>query len=209
MVRKQTLKNIITVDGNIGAGKTTIMKYLHDHDAFQLDLEPVESWQPWLDEIYSNGSGSGSSAFEFQLKVIVDRCCWPNNVTPYPLLIERSPVFQEKVFVTANATNGKITPRQCGLLQDLYAKIHEIWEPEVYVYLRSDPAECAKRIMKRARKSEDAIPLNYLQHLHDLHEEAIEGLHNQNKTIIVIDVEGKTIDAIARELQSRLTSLQV
>ena len=45
---------IITIDGNIGCGKSSILTYLHKTYKLPVDLEPVESWQSYLNNIYNN-----------------------------------------------------------------------------------------------------------------------------------------------------------
>ena len=44
---------IITVDGNIGCGKTGVLNYLHKNYKYPIDLEPVDNWQKHLNKIYN------------------------------------------------------------------------------------------------------------------------------------------------------------
>ena len=48
---------IFTIDGNIGSGKTTILNHLHKYKNIQIDLEPIEKWKSFLDNIYLNKKG--------------------------------------------------------------------------------------------------------------------------------------------------------
>ena len=43
---------IYTIDGNIGSGKSSVLNYLHKYKNIQIDLEPIEKWKPFLDNIY-------------------------------------------------------------------------------------------------------------------------------------------------------------
>ena len=45
---------LITIDGNIGAGKSTILKFLKDVANINADLEPVDEWEPFLVDMYKN-----------------------------------------------------------------------------------------------------------------------------------------------------------
>ena len=189
---------IITIDGNIGAGKTTVMEGLgrRDVEAYRLDLEPVAKWQPFLDRMYTTGTG----VFEFQTRVWLDRC-WPEIPEgSETLFIERSPLFQRGVFIPANISNGKLTQDQSSILHELYDKTLKLWEPNMYIYLRSDPAKCAARIMRRGRNSEDNIQLNYLTELHALHEEAAKAAAVNGKNIKVVHVENNTVAQIVDEI---------
>lgn len=191
------MPRIISIDGNIGGGKTTTLEYIRDTFELEVDLEPVESWQPWLDKMYVGGCG----VFEFQVKVWIDRC-WPSTsaCASKSRFIERSPFFQLGVFVPANVSSGKLSDDQHALINELYEKTLSAWEPDTYIYLRSNPANCAERIMRRGRKSEENIPMRYLTDLHDLHETSFQRLVASGKNACVIDVEGKTIKEIAEEV---------
>lgn len=192
---------VVTIDGNIGAGKTTVLEYLKSAYGFGIDIEPVDKWQPWLNRMYT----SGKDVFEFQIRVWLDRC-WPAlNNTSSITCMERSPLFQERVFIPANVSNGILSDTQADLVTEMYKKIYDIWEPDVYVYLRSDPAKCAERIMRRGRESEDSIRLHYLHQLHDLHESTVAHAKVLNKRIVVVDMEGKTTREIGDEIMTACT----
>jgi len=44
---------IITIDGNIGCGKTSLLNYLHKYHKMVIDLEPVDNWIPYLNKMYN------------------------------------------------------------------------------------------------------------------------------------------------------------
>jgi deoxynucleoside kinase len=186
----------VCVDGSIGAGKTSVLKYIAEHysDTIEVDLEPVASWEPWLNNMYKSGTGT----FEFQVKVWLDRC-WPKPPSK-TLMIERSPLFQTGVFVTANMKNGKISTMQGELLQGMYANVMSVWAPDVTVYLRCDPARCAERIVRRGRHSEDNIPISYLKELHTLHEMTYDRAVREGMRIHVIDVDDMNVPDVAQAI---------
>lgn len=43
---------MITIDGNIGCGKTSVLNYLHKINKTSIDLEPVDNWLPYLKNMY-------------------------------------------------------------------------------------------------------------------------------------------------------------
>lgn len=194
---------IFTIDANIGAGKTTVMEYLHRHYRVPIDPEPVQKWQPYLEDMYRNEKG----AFEFQLRVWMDRCWVQQRPNMAPIVMERSPYFQKNVFIPVNLDNNRITSRQNELLHEMYSLSMSMWSPQGSIYLRSDPAKCQQRIAKRSRDSEETIPIEYLEALHKYHETAyMNGVAN-GMPIIVIDVEGKTVEQIAKEVFNALSAL--
>jgi len=194
---------LLTIDGNIGCGKTTLLKLLHTKHGWPVDLEPVHKWVPYLHNLYE----SRKSAFEFQVRVWLDRC-WiqPKSASTKVMLMERSPYFQNMVFVNANTANGSLTTTEQTILTDMYAKAMDMWQPILYIYLRSNPDACARRILTRGRPCEAAITPEYLKSLHSYHEAAyVEGIRTGMR-VFVIDIEGRTPDDIAQELDVILKS---
>ena len=80
---------IITIDGNIGSGKSTILNFLHKKYKLAIDLEPVEKWKVFLENIYNNKS----NFFNFQLRVWLDRSWIQEKEDKILILMERSPFF--------------------------------------------------------------------------------------------------------------------
>jgi deoxyadenosine/deoxycytidine kinase len=194
---------IFTIDANIGAGKTTVLEYLHKTFKVPIDPEPVQKWMPYLEEMYTHDKG----AFEFQVRVWLDRCWVQQRPNMSPIIMERSPYFQRNVFVPVNVDNKRLTPHEHQMIEEMYAKSMSMWSPQGYIYLRSDPKKCHNRIAKRARDSEDAIPIDYLESLHKYHEDAYMAGVANGLPIIAIDVEGKTVECIAYETWKALQVL--
>ena len=65
-----------------------------------------------------------------------------------------------------------------------------------YIYLQSDPDKCIERIKKRSRECEKNITLNYINNIHELHEDNYKLAINQNKNILIVNIEDKEIDEI-------------
>ena len=45
---------VITIDGNIGTGKSSILEELQKTHNQLISLEPVQECEPYLDDIYKN-----------------------------------------------------------------------------------------------------------------------------------------------------------
>ena len=58
------------------------------------------------------------------------------------------------------------------------------------IYLRCDPKICHQRIKKRNREGEQSIPLEYLQKVHDRHEEWV----NRQKNLKVLNIDTGAYD---------------
>jgi deoxyadenosine/deoxycytidine kinase len=187
---------IITINGNIGSGKTSVLNYLHRYYKLSIDLEPIDKWTPYLNEFYKNKK----SAFKFQIRVWLDRS-WIQEKTDKSLIImERSPFFNRHIFVNSVYNENLITENEYAILNDLYDKTDSVWSCNTYIYLRSNPENCIERIKKRGRDCEQNVDLEYITKIHDLHESTYRKALDNNLNIICIDVEDKTISQIATEI---------
>jgi deoxyadenosine/deoxycytidine kinase len=189
---------IYTIDGNIGCGKTTILNYLHKHKNIQIDLEPIDKWKPFLDNVYLNKTGY----FNMQIKVWLDRAWIQDKETNSIIFMERSPYFIRNTFNKNDYINNHINEDEYNVINEMYQKTDKIWKSNFYIYLRSSPKKCLERIKSRARDNEMNIDEDYLMSIHDLHEEAYLQLLETNKNVILIDIENKTIEEIIKEIVS-------
>jgi len=189
---------IYTIDGNIGCGKTTILNFLHKHKNIQIDLEPIDKWKPFLDNVYINKTGY----FNMQIKVWLDRAWIQDKETNSIIFMERSPYFIRNTFNKNDYINNNINEDEYNVINEMYQKTDKIWKSNFYIYLRSSPKKCLERIKSRARDNEINIDEDYLSSIHDLHEDAYLQLLETNKNVILIDIENKTIEEIIKEIVS-------
>ncbi len=198
---------IITIDGNIGCGKSSILSYLHKNSKLPVDLEPVDSWQPYLNDIYNNNNNNknNNNVFNFQVRIWLDRC-WiqnrENDILSNFILVERSPYFIKKSFIETAKKNNLINLEEYQILLDLHKKTDNKWNNNIYIYLKSEPELCLSRIKKRNRESEDKITLEYLKQIHNTHEENIIKLKKEvgENNVYIINIENKTLSNIANEI---------
>lgn len=187
---------IITIDGNIGAGKTTLLNYLHNNYNIYIDLEPLDKWKSFLDNIYNNKK----NFFNFQIRVWLDRSWIQEKDVNSTIVMERSPYFIRNTFNKYMFENDLITPQENIIINELYNKTDIIWKSNYFIYIRSDPEKCLERIMKRGRENEKEISLEYLKDIHNLHEETCKKIIDNDMNIIIIDIEDKSLPEIANEV---------
>lgn len=170
--RHVTMVRIYTVDGNIGAGKSTVLQVLQRR-GYTVLLEPIDVWAKYLAAAYSNDP---KGVLRLQLAVWRDRCMKPprplehdtdKNPSPGVVFMERSAMFQLRTFVLANYERGRLDNLDMDLLTSLYESIE--WTPEVMFYLRVLPGICARRVKQRGRAYEHDIH-EYIEQLHEKHE---------------------------------------
>jgi deoxyadenosine/deoxycytidine kinase len=187
---------IITIDGNIGSGKTSVLNYLHKTYKIPIDLEPVESWNSYLTKLYDDSS----DVFKFQVRIWLDRCWIQEKSDKITVLMERSPYFIRDTFISCAYDSKLISQHERDILLDLHKKTDTIWSCNTYIYLRSKPENCYRRIKKRNRLCEKNITEEYINTLHRYHENTYTNAINNNMNIIVIDVDDKSIPEIANEI---------
>jgi deoxyadenosine/deoxycytidine kinase len=205
---------ILTIDGNIGCGKTGVLNHLHKNYKYPIDLEPVDNWQKHLNLIYNNENSENlnlSNIFNFQVRIWLDRCWIQNKIETSLILVERSPSFIKNVFIKNAINDNDITQNEADILDYLHNKTNYLWENNIYIYLQSNPNSCLNRIKKRNRNSEDKITIEYLNKIHELHEKHFidkkEMLNNKN--IYIINVENKTIQMIANEVNEIIKNIKL
>ena len=188
---------IITLDGNIGCYKTSILNYFHKNYKNPVDLEPVDNWSEYLKNMYN----TENSTYNFQIRVWLDRC-WIQEKSNTIILMERSPYFIKNVFVEKAYEDESISEEEYKNILTLHKTTDKLWEAAGYVYLRSNPEICFNRIKKRGREAEKNIKIEYIKRIHELHEKNYEEALKNNKNIICIDVENKSVADICSEIIS-------
>jgi deoxycitidine kinase len=171
----------ISIEGNIGSGKSVFLKKMSDFFDMPILFEPCHMWQNinghnLLDEFYKN---TKRWAYSFQLyafltriksieKMIVD-----NNSKPF--LAERSIFADRYVFSNVCHNEGNITELEWNMYTEWFdwmvKKEPNQVIPSGIIYLSTDPQISMKRINKRGRKEEAAIPMNYIESLNQYHNE--------------------------------------
>lgn len=184
---------IVTIDGNIGCGKTSVLNYLHKTYKLPVVLEPIDSWEEYLINLYCNQN----KVFEFQVKIWLDRCWIQEKPDKATILMERSPLFIKDVFIKAARSQNLITEDEEQLLYNIHKNTDYLWKDNNYIYLYSSYENCLSKIKKRNRTYENNISPDYIKLLNDLHEEVYNGSATNIKKI---NVDNKSIAEVANEI---------
>tara|TARA_B110000444_G_scaffold246652_1_gene268415 strand:+ start:670 stop:1272 length:603 start_codon:yes stop_codon:yes gene_type:complete len=187
---------VITIDGNIGSGKSTILDKLQKNHNQIVSFEPILEWETYLENIYNNNKGY----FDFQLKVYLDRAFIQTKSNSI-LYMERSPKFTYETFV--KIYKDKFTPQEYSILEHLYNNVDQkynksVVEPVLYIYIQSSPNVSYNRIKERDRESERIIDYNLIQLLHNKHEECYDNISSTGGLpTLKINSDDKTPDELA------------
>lgn len=173
----------IIVEGNIGGGKSTVLRKVANVVSLPVFLEPVDTeWKEGLSYFYSNPARWGLT---FNFKVLDTYHTW-NQTTPNAIY-ERSPLSCKNVFTKLQILDKTMTEFEAKLFESMYGKL--AWEPEVLIYINTSPEVCYERMSKRARECESSVPLSYLEQIKLQYEVMLQDIKN-NGNIVVHEVDG-------------------
>ena len=202
----------VSCEGNIGAGKTTILNKLKielQKRGINVTVlpEPVEKWTNWtfknhswnlLDLQYQNKE---KFATPFQLVAGLTKFNQiRENVNGSGLLVERSLKSQQKIFVPYL----DLPPLEMSIITNLLDTLTCLpsMEPDVFLYLRTLPSTAMSRVQMRGRPEEVGVTLDLLGRLHQAHEEWLLGSENRPVVVVENDVDDpdRVEDAVSRIL---------
>lgn len=173
----------ISIDGPIGAGKSSLLSRLCKETRLPVFLEPVDDWKDWLSLFYSDPARWGMS---FNINVLLTFNQWKNN--DFLSFYERSPISNRYVFSELQHEQGRMNDLELSLFERVYDKL--AWTPDVVVYIRTTPEVSMERMRKRGRECENEVPLEYHQAIFRKYEEIFlpsAANKKNNCTVIVID----------------------
>lgn len=151
----------ISICGNIGCGKTTLLEYLREI-GYDIVYEPVDQWSI-LDDFYKD-----MKRWSFSLQVQVLYTFLMQKSEKKTVIYERSAQESYNIFTTSLYNQGFLSKKEFELIKTMTETL--AWKPDIVIYLQCQPEKCMERIVKRNRNCETNISMDYLNHLHDLYE---------------------------------------
>ena len=177
---------ILSIDGNIGSGKSTLYEdlqsYYKDNNHICFVPEPVDDWKkivdknnvPILTNLYKD---TRKYAFRFQMMAYISRL---------HLLRQKVKEHKYKIIITERCvdTDKNVFAQMLfddGLIEHDEFQIYLMWFNEFLddiklsgiIYVRADPEVCNERVKIRARDGEN-IPIEYLTKCHNYHEKWLD-----------------------------------
>lgn len=153
----------IAVEGNIGAGKTTLARLIAEETGGRLFLEEVDD-NPFIERFYEDMPGY---AFQAQIFFLLNRYRQQMEIAQQDLFSD---------LMVADYLFAKDTIYAHAVLGDdelvLYNRLHSMLEtkilrPDLVIYLQANPDVLLQRIKKRGRHFEKSIDDDYLAGLND------------------------------------------
>ena len=172
--------NFVTIEGNIGAGKTTLAHILSKHYNARLILEEFAD-NPFLPKFYENPE---QYAFPVELFFMAERYKQLKD------LLQTKDMFQSVTISDYLFTKCllfakvNLPTEEFRLYQKLFDIINpQIVQPDILIYLHTPVSRLKENIRKRNREYEQTIPNEYLLQLQETYTQYIR--QHQIKTLFV------------------------
>lgn len=173
---------ILSIEGNIGSGKSTIIEYLKENNKLNKDFiflpEPVNEWEEIKDEnndtilkkFYSNQK---KYSFAFQMMAYISRLNLLRKTikeNPNKIIISERSLFTDKyVFAKMLYDSKNMESVEYQIYNNWFDSFLDLAPLSKMIYLKTDPKISFERITKRNRDGENIIPFEYIQNCHKYH----------------------------------------
>ena len=174
---------VISVDGNIGSGKSTLIKLLREEYGEQIYFaaEPVDAWSKMTDEegnnlLHNFYTDKKRWSYSFQNIAYITRAKELQKAlqSGKPIVItERSVMTDRNVFAKMLFTDNFMNKMEMAMYDAWFGLFNT--RINYTFYLQTTVDNCVARIKKRGRDGEDDIERGYLEALEKAHEDWLAG----------------------------------
>jgi deoxyadenosine/deoxycytidine kinase len=209
---------IISIEGNIGSGKSTILDKIEDayHQMGRTDVvilrEPVNEWSSFKDcdisgkektilELFYQDSQKYSFVFQILVYLSIKNSI-QKAILQHPeckiIICERSILASRNVFAKMLKNDGLMSNVEYQVYEKFVSDREGDdmpFEPDAIVYLDADPSVCLNRIGRRNRQGESNIDIEYMEKCKTFHNEWI--YETNSKPFIKLNVD--TEDEVKRQ----------
>jgi deoxyadenosine/deoxycytidine kinase len=196
---------LISLEGNIGSGKTTILNHLKSNlrvagsRRIAYVEEPLDQWQSitnkenvsMLELFYKDPK---KYAFSFQMMAYISRLAnlqdaikkYPNHI----IFMERSLLTDYHVFAKMLHDSGDLLDEEYTIYKRWFSHFNNI-QMDALVYIHCSPEVSHERCKNRNRTGE-TISLEYMTKVHERHEHWIHEI--DNRPLLVVENDTTSID---------------
>ncbi|CAN5147831.1 hypothetical protein BH09BAC1_BH09BAC1_25450 [soil metagenome] len=191
------LHRLISIEGNIGAGKTTLATLIANATGRQLVLERFEE-NPFLAAFYEHPE---QHALNTELFFLSQRFNQWIELPDVPIVADYS--FAKSLYFAEVTLKGEEFDNFNEIYQGLKLIVRP---PDLILYLYRTTEQLSQHITQRGRVYEQEIPETYLQQIQDNYLRHLRLLSNQ--AIVLIDAQNRDFLQKPEDLQWLLELLQ-
>ncbi|MCA9874925.1 MAG: deoxynucleoside kinase [Anaerolineales bacterium] len=162
-------KYFITIAGNIGVGKSTLVRLLTQRLGWEPVYEAVEE-NPYLADFYQN---MRQWSFQSQVFFLSRRLRQHHSLLQLnkSVIQDRSVYEDAEIFARNLYDQGHMSERDWNCYFDLYRTLATLLHPpDLVIYLRASAPTLRRRITQRGRDYEQDIDAGYLERLNKLYD---------------------------------------
>jgi 2-amino-4-hydroxy-6-hydroxymethyldihydropteridine diphosphokinase len=175
--------NYIAIEGNIGAGKTSLANMMSDEFNAKVVLERFAD-NPFLPKFYEDKE---RYAFPLEMSFLADRFQQLTDDLAQFDLFKNFIVSDYYIFKSLIFAQVTLQKEEYALYRKMFDIMYkEITKPDLYIYLYQNTDRLLENIKKRGRAYEQNIEAEYLQKIHDGYSNFIKT--EQNLNTLIIDV---------------------
>ncbi|HZW66086.1 MAG TPA: deoxynucleoside kinase [Hanamia sp.] len=172
--------NFITIEGNIGAGKTTLAHLLSKHFNARLILEEFAE-NPFLSKFYENRQ---QYAFPLELFFMAERYKQLKELLQTKDLFQNITISDYLFTKCLLFAKVNLPEQEFSLYQKLFDIINpQLIQPDLLIYLHAPISKLKENIKKRNRPYEQSISADYLFSLQQTYTEYIR--QHKIKTLFI------------------------
>ena len=171
-------RRYIAVAGNMGSGKSSLVKFLCSHYKVKPFYEPNEE-NPYLKDFYKDmrrwafHSLMYFLAVKFRILQQLEQERKNGRNGKGTTVVQDRTIYEDaEIFATHLYRSRRMRKRDFETYMSLYRSIRRsLRSPDVMVYLRASVRTVRKRIKVRGRPEEQSIPIGYIRRLNKQYEE--------------------------------------
>lgn len=194
--------NFITVEGNIGVGKTTLAEILANHFNAKLVLEEFAE-NPFLSKFYENQQ---QYAFPLELFFMAERYKQLKDIVNTKDLFQKVTISDYLFTKCLLFAKVNLLEEEFRLYQKLFDIIHQqLIFPDILIYLHAPVQRLQENIKKRNRTYEQSIADEYLFNIQETYTSYIK---QHNIKAIFIDASNADFLGNEKHVQVVLDALE-
>lgn len=213
------MASIVSIEGNIGSGKSTLIEYLKNNyekeNIIYLE-EPVKEWTNIKDKDGTNilvkfYEDQKKYSFAFQMMAYISRLdLLRRTIKENPgaiIITERSLYTDKYVFAKMLYDSNKIEEIEYNIYNKWFSSMVDLAPLDKVIYMKTSADTSFSRILKRSRDGENNIEKDYIEKCNDYHNEMYKKLNDSDniKKIIIdctnnIEEENNLLDVWSNEI---------
>lgn len=173
--------NFLTIEGNIGAGKTTLATMLAENYNAELILEQFAD-NPFLPAFYKDPA---RNAFPLELFFMAERYQQLQETIQKDLF--QQPIISDYLFSKSQLfASTNLSEDEIDLYMRLFRIIHQqLPQPDLILYLHCSIEHLLENIKKRGRDYEQDISVEYLKKIEDAYFSHFKQIKTKRKIVVL------------------------